>query len=820
MVKLHQPIPGLAGVVIARIEKFVFRFRGPILLLAGLLALLAMIPASRIEITAGFEKQLPSNHPYVTTFKEYQDIFFGANRVVVAVHARTGTIWRADVLRKVLQATEAVTFLNGIDRGSVTSIWTPNVFFTEITTDGFKALPLTGGDIHPQSLNSAAMDEIRKRVRQGGYIGQLVSRDETSALIVADLRERADPQEREFDYVAFNRELEASVRHALEDDQVDIQVIGFAKAVGDISDHASHVFFFVAAAITLTLLAVYWYCRSVRLTVLPVACSMTSMLWQLATLRLLGLGLDPMAILVPFLVFAIGVSHGVQQINHITRSVARGGTAQDAARRSFRELLVPGALALVTAFASFSTLGLIAIPAVRELAIAACIGVAYKVVSNLVLLPVAASYLRFDAEYASSTSRRQELRGAWMGRIAVFASSRLALMTVAVGFAVLVVAALHAVDRQVGNVRPGVPELRDSARFNRDALDIASRFDVGLDWFTVVVEVQTNGSTPCLRADAMLYVDRFASFLTEVPGVVSVGSLAQLVRIGNAAMSEGLPKQSIVPRDAQTLGSLVAGLNYQIKGMASSDCAVQGINVFLKDQMAGTLKAVSAQAQHYADQHPQQGIKVRLASGNAGLQTAVNEVLEHSELPMLAYVYATIAVLVLLAYRRWDAVLACCVPLTIATCLGYWFLEAQGIGLTVATLPVMVLATGIGVDYAFYIYSAIRSHQRGGVPQEFVVRAALAETGIATAFTALTLSAGVAIWAFSPLQFQADMGLLLTVMFLVNMVTALVFLPATVVVLDRLSGPKRRTQAIVVAHAIPGNALVPGHQKYPRASKE
>jgi predicted RND superfamily exporter protein len=784
--------PRSARALIARLEGFVFRWRAAILWFAVALALAALIPASRTEVTAGFDKQLPSAHPFVATFKQYQDTFFGANRVVVAVHARDGTIWRPEVLRKVLQATEAITFLDGIDRGSVTSIWTPNVFFTEITSDGFKALPLTGGEIDPQSLDPQTIAEIRSRVRLGGYTGQLVSRDETSALIVADLRE-PDAAAASFDYVAFNRTLEKSVRLALEDAQVEIQVIGFAKAVGDISEHAGQVFLYIAAAVALTLLAVYGYCRSVRLTVLPVLCSLMSMLWQLATLRLLGLGLDPMALLVPFLVFAIGVSHGVQQLNHITQSVARGENARAAARRSFRVLLVPGGLALLTALASFATLALIEIPAVRELALMACVGVVYKVFSNLVLLPVAASYLHFDVKYATAAANRQRARGVWMGRIGALAAPRVAWVTVAAGGAVLALSAAHAIQRQVGNVRPGVPELRESARFNRDALDIATRFDVGLDWLTVVVEVEPSATSPCLDPQAMLYVDRYASFLADVPGVVSVGALPGLVRLSNAAASEGLFQQNLVPRDPRTLGSLVGNLNYQIKGLASSDCAVQGINVYLKDQMAGTLKTVTSLAQSYADENPQPGLRVRLASGNAGLQAAVNDVLTHSELPMLGYVYGTIAVLVLLAYRRWDAVLACCVPLTIATCLGYWFLESQGIGLTVATLPVMVLATGIGVDYAFYIYSAIRNHQRAAAQQ--AVRAALAETGIATAFTALTLAAGTATWAFSPLQFQADMGLLLTVMFLVNMVTALAFLPATVVVLDQITQRRPRSLA-------------------------
>lgn len=153
---------------------------------------------------------------------------------------------------------------------------------------------------------------------------------------------------------------------------------------------------FCLLALLLTAGAVYWYCHSLRFTLLALVCSLASLVWQFGSLRLLGYGLDPLAVLVPFLVFAIGVSHGVQQINFIVREIAIGKSAEEAARSSFTGLLVPGTLALVTALVSFVTLLLIPIPMVRELAITASLGVAYKIVTNLVMLPLMASLLRVD----------------------------------------------------------------------------------------------------------------------------------------------------------------------------------------------------------------------------------------------------------------------------------------------------------------------------------------------------------------------------------------------------------------------------------------
>jgi hypothetical protein len=157
---------------------------------------------------------------------------------------------------------------------------------------------------------------------------------------------------------------------------------------------------------------------------------------------------------------------------------------------------------------------------------------------------------------------------------------------------------------------------------------------------------------------------------------------------------------------------------------------------------------------------------------------------------MMLYVYAAILVLVFVVYRDWRAMIACCLPLTVATWIGYWFMKQLEIGLTVATLPVMVLAVGIGVDYAFYIYNRLQVQLASGLGFTEALEAALKETGLATVFTAITLSIGVATWTFSTLKFQADMGALLTFMFLVNMVMAITLLPAFAAMLE-LFFPRR-----------------------------
>lgn len=775
---------------VRRLEEFLFAHRGVVLGVFAALTVFMAWEGSHLRISAGFDKMLPSGHEYIKTFDDYRDQLQDANSIAIVVHPRHGDVWNAPTLKTLLDVTQAITFLSGVNRGSVTSLWTPNIFVTEITEEGFKADPLISGTVTPDALTPDVISQIRGRVVEGGYMGKLVARDGSAVLIAASLQDPDPHTGQPLDYIELGHALEKQIRGKFENADVEIQIIGFAKAVADIADGASGVLMFCGVALLLTILAVYWYCRSWVLTFQKIICSMTTLIWQFGTMHLLGLGLDPLAILVPFLIFAIGVSHGVQQINFMVREVAGGVTMYEAARRSFSGLLIPGVLALTTTLVSFITMVLVPIPMIRELAIVASIGVAYKVVSNLIMLPLAASYSTVSQDWSQRSQQRRDNRGDWMTVIARIAKPRNAWIMTILTLVIFVAAVLVSRDRVIGSLQPGTPELRADSRYNEDSRAVADKFDIGLDWLTVVAEAPENS---CGNVELIKLVDEFGWEMQSVPGVVTVESVASLTKLYNVGLNEGMPLMGTVPRDGKTVDYIIAQAQ-EAAALRGKGCKWLAINLYLTDHKATTIQGVVEAVKAFRVSHEMAGVKFRLASGNAGVEAATNEVLEHSELPMMLYVYAAIVLLVFLAYRDWRAMLACCLPLTVATFLGYAFMKWQGIGLTIATLPVMVLSVGVGVDYAFYIYNRLQQHLAAGEDIVSSFEHALKETGIATVFTALTLSVGVATWSFSALKFQADMGKLLTFMFMVNMIMAITALPAFAVVLERLfprRGPVR-----------------------------
>ena len=743
-------------------------------LLAFALATVAMAwLASGLRIDAGFTKLVPVKHEYMETFLEYREEFGGADRVVIAVMAREGDIFSPEFFSALKEVTDATFFLPGVDRAQVFSILTPNVRFIEVVEDG-----MTAGNVMPPDFEptDAGFARVRENIVKAGIVGRLVANDFSGAIVSAKLQEFSPVTGERLDYFEVAGDLERIRGDSLAKfgTEVDVHIVGFAKVVGDIADGAIKVVAFFGVTFLITAFFVFFYTRSIRLTAPPILCSLIAVVWQLGGVTALGFGLDPMSILLPFLVFAIGVSHGVQMVSSVRAEAAAGASGLDAARASVRRLLFPGAVALVSDSVGFITISLIEVQVIREIAITASLGIAAIILTNLVLLPVLLSY--FDADEKarlSALAGDRRLRPAWslLARVA-----RRGPAAVVIGCAALLLAggAYLAPQVRVGDEHRGVPELRAESAYNLDSAVITENFGIGVDVLTVISETVAEG---CIEYDVMRTLDEFEWHMLNVDGVQSVSGLAGVARNINSNWNEGSLKWKTLPRNSYMLVQSVSPVPTS-SGLLNQDCSVMPVSIFTADHRAETIERVVGAVKEFNALNSGERISFRLAAGNIGVMAATNEEVEASQFPILAYVYAAVIALCLISFRSVGATLCIIVPLAGVSILAYALMVLLEIGLKVSTLPVAALGVGIGVDYGIYIYGRLRAHLGEGLDFAEAYERTLATTGAGVVLTGLTLAAGVATWIAAPLKFQADMGTVLTFMFLVNMIGAVVLLPA------------------------------------------
>ncbi|MCW8865723.1 MAG: MMPL family transporter [Colwellia sp.] len=754
-----------------RLEVGLFRHKFFVLMLFVIASVFLLFQATQIKLDASFTKNIPLNHSYMKTYLKHRENFGGANNILISVCNKDDDIFNADFFDALKGVHDKLFFIPGVDRIQVKSLFSPSTRFVEVVEDGFAGGPVIPADFQPDEQGLAI---VKGNIEKAGIVGSIVADDYSCAMVKASLLDFNPDTGEKLDTLKIAAQLEQEVRAEFEQGKISVHIIGFAKMVGDVAEGAKGVVVFFAIAIAITAVMVFFFCHSVSLTLLPIVCSLVAVVWQMGMLSTLGFGLDPMSILVPFLVFAIGVSHGVQMINSVVKQVHEGLSSQAAAQASFRALLIPGGIALLSDTVGFMTLLSIDIGIIRELAITASLGVAMIILTNLILLPLLVSYLTITPKDRNNTAGNIGEESPVWRFMASFATKGPAIVILVVTVVLYALGLFNAQYLKIGELHAGAPALHESSRYNQDTFLITNKYAISVDYMSVIIETTPDA---CTYYDTMSTIDRFQWRMENVAGVQSAVSLSSISKIVNAGYNEGNPNWRVIPRNQQTLVQSIARVPSS-SGLLNRDCSVMPVILFLQDHKAETINRVIEQVKIAAQELNTQHLQFKLASGPVGVMAATNEAVAEAQLPMMIYVYGAVIILCLLSFRSVRATVVVVLPLYVVSTLAQWLMTVLDIGLTVSTLPVIALGVGIGVDYGIYILSTMSTKLKEGANVHDAYLAALKERGSAVLITGVTLAIGVSTWFFSDLKFQVDMGILLTFMFLVNMLAAIIVLPA------------------------------------------
>ena len=586
-----------------------------------------------LRIDTSFNKTLPLQHEYMRTYLDPKVAEFrGANRVLIALIARDGNMFTPEFFEALRKATDEVMVMDGIDRARVQSIFTPNVRYLEVVEDGIEAGNVMPADFTPTPENMA---RVRDNIRKAGILGRLVANDFSGALVSAIVLDQ-DARGRPVDPIKVAHQLEARIRDAIETSHsgasgIDVRIIGFAKVMGDIADGAAigravrghHARADAAGgAGLLPVLA-----RGVRAGAVlgdrgrvAARSAGAAALWHRP---------DRPAGAVPDLRHrraATACRKSVRWAN----AAFEGLDSMEAARRTFRQLLAPAIVALLADLVGFVTILLIPVQVIREMAVTASIGVAIVILTDLVLLPVLVSYVHFDAGYHARVERRHRRSSSGCGSASPGsppAGPRSSIIGVAALLAVL--GWWKGRETPIGDTQAGVPELRADSRYNRDNDVITSKFTIGVDVLTVIVESR---EPVCVSHDLMTEIDRFAWHMRNVPGVQDVVTLPFIAKIAIAGWNEGSLKWRSIPREQTQLTQSTRYIETST-GLLNENCDVVPVLMFLADHRAATIERVVAAVKDWRARQPdRRGRACCLAAGNVGVMAATNETVRAKEL--------------------------------------------------------------------------------------------------------------------------------------------------------------------------------------------
>ncbi|WP_207779374.1 efflux RND transporter permease subunit [Zavarzinia aquatilis] len=738
-----------------------------------------------VELRTIFSDLLPADHPYVQTFKDHPN-FGNPLTITLMVKRKQGDIYNIETLNKIWNITRDVDLAPAVDHDQVLSITTEKARYAEATPEGIDVQPIMGD--HPPR-DQADVDEFRRRVEMSPSARAfLISQDQSATIITVTFIERLLDYGRVFDYMQTLVERERDADH-------EVYMAGQPALTGWVYHYQHQMLWIFAITLAALVLSLVVYMRNVIGVLVPLAASAVAAIWGFGFVGWLGLPIEPLIMVVPLLHVARSFSHCVQFIERYCEVLHHVKDRRKAAEISLGVMMVPGTLGIVTDAIGLCLIAVAPIPVMERLAIFCGFWAFMLVPANVFLTPLLLSWLPAPRNILKITGRAGDhgvhvlIRNMLRGLSTWTFGGRARYTTIAV----LLVSAFciyQNLNVKIGNPVEGSNLLYSESEFNVAVARINEQFP-GLNRLEIVLEAKnpTNPNRVARQAHTIETMARIEYFLEKQPNPpVATLSFADYLPEANRLFSGGNPKWLPLERDDASVGAAVSALMFGTSPKAFlhvTDFEQQNatISLWYKDNTQETVDRAIEQARAAVDlvgaDHPD--FRVRLATGSIALQQSVNDAVEHYHWIILGLLNLAMFISCALAYKSVTAGILLLVPVNLSNFFLTAVMVAMGLGLDVNSLPITAIGIGVGIDYGIYLLSRICEEYQGHKDYGASILASVATTGKAIFFTASIMLLGILPWYFlSELKFLADMGLLLVMVMLINMVIALIVVPLLV----------------------------------------
>ena len=757
------------------IVRFLIRFRVAVLVIMAAITMFFAAQIFRMQMFTQFLDLFPATHPYVQVHKQYAKYFGGAYQATLMLEVKNGDIFNLETLNKMQRIQYDVDLITGVDHFAIYSIASPKVTYVRETPEGFSSKPM----MKEAPKNQQEIEDLKRKVFTSPINGTLVSNDQKALLLNANFIEGR---------IDFNELFEEfmKIKQREEDKNHKIYLSGMPLIYGWIYHYMpTMALIFVITSIVIVAL-LFGYMRQGGLWWRPFLDGIITSIWGLGFSAWMGFHFDPLIIVIPFLLSARAISHGVQWTERFVEEYRRlNGDIKQAALITGVALFPPGLIGIVADTWALLIIAITPIPTLRNLAFIGTFWALSAVFSSLVLNPALfASFkkLWIPMEYKENTFDR--ILKQILARMSswTFGSGR--YITVGIAVVVIIVAVVSSTRLKYGDANPGSPIFWPDSQYNMDVKQTNDRFP-GVDQMWVVIGGKEWKAVT--KPDVVKGMEALNQYMMEDPNVGFATSVADLIKNVNMLAHGNDPKRASIPTEDLAIGHLLAlyagGTSPgEMDQWFDPNLQSSNVRLYLKNHEGALLEEVIIRIKNFIQNNPKlmKNAVAKPAGGLGGILAAANEVIAQRNDPVLFFILAVIFTHCSLTYWSVLAGVLFTISLVLANFLAFTYMSFKGIGLNINTFPVVSLGIGMGVDYGLYIVSRVIEVYREEKDLAKAVRRGITTAGRAVFFTATMMTAGVIFWWFSPLRFQAEMGLLLGILMMVNMVVGVLVLPAVI----------------------------------------
>lgn len=759
-------------------SKFIVNRRYPLLIVLFIVTVYFAFQIPKVELKTDLNDLLPKQHEYVKLHNEVRETFGGANILFVKIAVKKGDIFNRETLQKIKKASEELMFLPGADRYKIVSIAQRKVKDFKATDWGMEIKPLMWPEI-PETKEE--IEYLKNSIYTNDMVyGTMVSIDSKAALISAQFRENED-----LDF----KEIFKQVRQlcdSLSDDNTEISVAGQTMIRGYIYNFLGQTKLIFIITIFAVLFLLFIYTKRLQMVLMPSISAAVSAIWGLGFIGILGYNLDPLVLVVPLLITARTVSHAVQFNERFIEEYAKKHDPMESTRATVRALFYPGLAGIITDAAGIAVLILIPIPFLQKLGLISAFWAFTTVFTVLILNPLV---LLFLPPFNQKTHGQQGIIEKFFEKILIKISALYSIknswIVISITIVLSVFAIIYQKNLKVGDANPGSPLLRADSQYNLDAKSINESFP-GLDPLLIVLEGEEEKTM--YNYNTLDIIAKYQYHMEQLPTVGGSLSMADLIKKINMKLHEDHPKFEIIPPTRNEIGTL----NYMLMqgsdrgdldAFTTFDDRTGSIVIYFKNHLGDTIREAIEVTKEFIKDNPVKGATFKMAGGVIGTLAAANEEIFKSQIQLLLMTFGLTILFCAITFRSIVAGILLSIPLAVSNYMVFAYMGMKNIGLNMNTLPVATIAIGIGVDYGIYFLSRVREEYPLTENLQKALVTTLRTTGKAITFTALTVALGVVFWAFSAIRFQAEMGMLLTLITFFHLLGTLILLAALILVI-------------------------------------
>jgi uncharacterized protein len=775
------------GQAVGPIGVFVLRYRAPIGIVLLLFSAFMGYQCTRVRIATDFDEFFPRKHPNVELYENWKR-YGGAQTLAMMVQVRDGDIFNFDALRRIQGIQRDIDKLPGVDHNEVLSLASYRVSYAEAAPGSLTIKPFMFPDV---PTTQAGLDELRRHVFSNrARIAHLVSADYKSALVTASFNERG------LDYRQLFKDVQAIIaKYQNANNEIFVAGEPIVRGYGYYYERLIGLLF-VAAIVTMIVILYLTLGQRTRWWA-PIVTGALSAIWGLGFVGLMGYNFDPVMLVIPFILTARDMSHGIQWQGRFHDELDRLGDKYAACEATTDFMLPPGLLSILADVAGIIFISFGGIPVLQHIALAGSVWLAGSLTMVFIFQPIFVSYLPVprikekrrvgpDPKWLKAAKAFVE----WLVHIPVTRGpARTGLLIFALCF--LAAGIVAGIRQDIGYKTPGTPLYRSDAKVNQDIVAIGKKFPLEEGWviLTTPVGKAAAGGQTVLAPRVLRMVDDMRAYLLQDPRVAVVVSFSSSISYPlNQMFHYGHPKYLADPDTIQLSGNLwflylngsaPGELERFISDRSNHDTCIR---ILLRDHTYATLNGLRDRISQFMNERiktdPElRNVHVWYLAGLAGLYQAANDVLYQLDFLNITFVLAVVFAFCVISFRSFVAGCMFLFSCVLANFGAFIYMGLRDIGLTIDTIPVISLGIGLGVDYGIYTVSRIRDEVMGGLAVEDAIVITLKTTGLAVFSTFMVMIGGIFPWIFSPLLFHNEMSTLLIFLMACNMVAGVLILP-------------------------------------------